>query len=192
LQQLAVDSNGTFAFQIPYCRGYAVFRRNAQEHMNMIWHRLTFFQFYAFLPTPIAQDLSDFPSEGSIDCFSTIFWQNHHMIRAFPPHMCLTSFIFHHGPPRPLGAFLWRTVLYYYGGNGIAFSILTGRAGGLMIIQKMMRHSSLKMITDKYFSYIPNMTHHDGSKFLAEYEKKVKKKPQRLEFFAPNLHHWPF
>ena len=45
-------------------------------------------------------------------------------------------------------------------------------------LQKMMGHSSLKMITDKYFSYIPNMTHHDGSKFMAEYEKKVKKEPQ--------------
>ena len=45
-------------------------------------------------------------------------------------------------------------------------------------IQKMMGHSSLKMITDKYFSYIPNMTHHDGSKFMEEYERKVKKEPQ--------------
>ena len=42
----------------------------------------------------------------------------------------------------------------------------------------MMGHSSLKMITDKYFSYIPNMTHHDGSKFMEEYERKVKKEPQ--------------
>jgi len=41
--------------------------------------------------------------------------------------------------------------------------------------QKMLGHSSLKMITDKYFSYIPNMTHQDGSKFLEEYEKKVVK-----------------
>lgn len=40
-------------------------------------------------------------------------------------------------------------------------------------VQKMMGHSSLKMITDKYFSYIPNMTHNDGSKFLEEYGKKV-------------------
>lgn len=38
-----------------------------------------------------------------------------------------------------------------------------------------MGHSSLKMITDKYFSYIPNMTHQDGSKFLEEYGKKVEK-----------------
>ena len=42
-------------------------------------------------------------------------------------------------------------------------------------VQKMMGHSSLKMITDKYFSYIPNMTHQDGTKFLEEYEKKVEK-----------------
>jgi len=42
-------------------------------------------------------------------------------------------------------------------------------------VQKMMGHSSLKMITDKYFSYIPNMTHQDGSKFIEEYGKKVEK-----------------
>ncbi len=42
-------------------------------------------------------------------------------------------------------------------------------------VMKMMGHSSLKMITDKYFSYIPNMTHQDGSKFLEEYGKKVEK-----------------
>jgi len=42
-------------------------------------------------------------------------------------------------------------------------------------VQKMMGHASLKMITEKYFSYIPNMTHHDGSKFLEEYRKKVEK-----------------
>ena len=42
-------------------------------------------------------------------------------------------------------------------------------------VQKMMGHASLKMITDKYFSYIPNMTHQDGSKFLEEYGKKVVK-----------------
>jgi len=50
----------------------------------------------------------------------------------------------------------------------------------------MMGHSSLKMITDNYFSYIPNMTHYVGSRFMAEYEKKVKKVSQmspRQEFY---------
>jgi integrase len=48
-------------------------------------------------------------------------------------------------------------------------------------VQKMMGHSSLKMITDKYFTYIPNMTHNDGAKFLEEYNKKTGN-------FTPILH----
>ena len=47
-------------------------------------------------------------------------------------------------------------------------------------VQKMMGHSSLKMITDKYFAYVPNMTHNDGSKFMSEYENKFGK-------LTPNL-----
>jgi integrase len=42
-------------------------------------------------------------------------------------------------------------------------------------VQKMMGHSTLKMITDKYFSYVPNMTHNDGSKFMEEYSKTGEK-----------------
>ena len=45
----------------------------------------------------------------------------------------------------------------------------------------MMGHASLKMITDKYFTFIPNMTHNDGTKFLEEYNKKTGK-------FTPVLH----
>ena len=48
-------------------------------------------------------------------------------------------------------------------------------------VQKMMGHASLKMITDKYFAFIPNMTHNDGTKFLEEYNKKTGK-------FTPVLH----
>ena len=57
-------------------------------------------------------------------------------------------------------------------------------------IQKMMGHSSLKMITDKYFSYIPNMTHYDGSKFMEEYKKKGEKRAPNEPhsgFFSPKL-----
>jgi integrase len=49
-------------------------------------------------------------------------------------------------------------------------------------VQKMMGHSTLKKIADKYFSYIPNMTHQDGSKFLEEYERRGKIK-NRNTFF---------
>jgi integrase len=48
-------------------------------------------------------------------------------------------------------------------------------------VQKMMGHTTLKMITDKYFSYIPNITHRDGTKFMEEYNKKTGD-------FTPVLH----
>jgi integrase len=40
-------------------------------------------------------------------------------------------------------------------------------------VQKMMGHSSLKMIVEKYYSYVPNMTHNDGTIFVKEYEKRA-------------------
>ncbi len=40
-------------------------------------------------------------------------------------------------------------------------------------VQKMMGHSSLKMIVEKYYSFIPNMTHNDGSLFVKEYKKRA-------------------
>jgi integrase len=56
------------------------------------------------------------------------------------------------------------------------FATMTISAGeNLGWVQKMMGHASFKMITDKYFSYIPNMTHQDGSKSLEEYGKKAEK-----------------
>ena len=49
-------------------------------------------------------------------------------------------------------------------------------------VQKMMGHASLKMIVEKYFAYVPNMTHNDGSLFVKEYEgrnaKSTPKVPQ--------------
>jgi len=39
-------------------------------------------------------------------------------------------------------------------------------------VQKMMGHSSLKMIFEHYYAHIPNLTHQDGSLFLKEYEKR--------------------
>ena len=40
-------------------------------------------------------------------------------------------------------------------------------------VQKMMGHSSLKMIIEKYYAFIPNMTHNDGSAFMKEYEDQT-------------------
>jgi integrase len=42
-------------------------------------------------------------------------------------------------------------------------------------VQRMLGHSSLKMIVEKYYAYIPNMTHNDGSRFVEEYEHRAEK-----------------
>ena len=53
------------------------------------------------------------------------------------------------------------------------FATLMVSAGeNLGWVQKMMGHSSLKMIFEHYYAHIPNLTHQDGSLFLKEYEKR--------------------
>ena len=46
-------------------------------------------------------------------------------------------------------------------------------------VQKMMGHTSLKMIINNYFSHIPNLTHKDDTRFVQEYEKKISGDPKR-------------
>jgi integrase len=40
-------------------------------------------------------------------------------------------------------------------------------------VQRSMGHASLKMIMDKYFAYIPDMTHQDGSLFVEEFARRI-------------------
>lgn len=54
-------------------------------------------------------------------------------------------------------------------------AMIVSSGGNLCWGQKMMGHSSLKNITEEHFSYITNMSHQDGKKYLEEYEKKVEK-----------------
>ncbi|MCE5262626.1 MAG: site-specific integrase [Deltaproteobacteria bacterium] len=52
-------------------------------------------------------------------------------------------------------------------------------------VQKMMGHTSLKMIIEKYFAYIPNMTHNDGSLFVKEYEGGAAESTPKVPQAAP-------
>jgi integrase len=47
-------------------------------------------------------------------------------------------------------------------------------------VQRMMGHSSSKMIVEKYYAFIPNMTHNDGSLFVKEYEDRVTKSTPKV------------
>ena len=98
-----MDSNRTLAFQIPNRHRYAVLRWYAQQHMDMVRHRIALLHFYAFLSAQIPQYLSNPTPKLPIHHFLPVLRQNDYMILAFPSYMCLTLSIFHYGPPWPLG-----------------------------------------------------------------------------------------
>lgn len=52
-------------------------------------------------------------------------------------------------------------------------------------VQKMLGHASLKMIVEKYYAFIPNMTHNDGSLFVKEYEGRAAKSTPKVPQAAP-------
>ena len=41
-------------------------------------------------------------------------------------------------------------------------------------VQQMMGHSSLRMIQERYYRYIPNLTHLDGSAFFGKISKGAR------------------
>ena len=52
-------------------------------------------------------------------------------------------------------------------------------------VQRMMGHASLKMIIEKYYAFIPNMTHNDGSLFVKEYEGRDEKSTPKVPQVVP-------
>jgi hypothetical protein len=52
-------------------------------------------------------------------------------------------------------------------------------------VQKMLGHASLKMIVEKYYAFIPNMTHNDGSLFVKEYESGDARSTPKVPQAAP-------
>ena len=62
-------------------------------------------------------------------------------------------------------------------------------------VQKMMGHESLKMILERYYSYIKNYQRDDGSAFMEKvYNPSLKEinktsdEDEKSENFTPNLH----
>ena len=47
-------------------------------------------------------------------------------------------------------------------------------------VQQMMGHTSLRMIQERYYRYIPNLTHLDGSAFLAKFQKELEQVTPKL------------
>ena len=103
-QYAPMDSNRTFAFQVPDGMRDAVLGRHAEQHMDMVWHHLTFQKLYSALLAPLAKYFPHSPTYFPIKCFSTVFRDDNYTVLAFPLYMCLTLSILH-----------WRSSLPFWG-----------------------------------------------------------------------------
>ena len=45
------DHQGTLAFQIPHHTRHRILRRDAQQHMDVVWHQMSFDNIYPFVIT---------------------------------------------------------------------------------------------------------------------------------------------
>jgi len=107
--QFSVDPYRTLTLQAAYRHRDAVLRGYTQNHVNMIHRSVSFQQFDAFLQAQLSQQRTDPPSELTVQHFATVLGQDHYMVLALPLHMCLTSPVFHGGPPGPAGPSSWRS-----------------------------------------------------------------------------------
>ena len=95
LQNVPVDSDCALALQKSNRVGNAVLRRNTQQHMNMVWHRFPFQKLDTPLLTQLSKYLPNSLANLPVKNFSAILRNDHHMVLAFPLHVCLTLPILH-------------------------------------------------------------------------------------------------
>src|SRR5208283_509521 len=124
----------TFALQVSDRKRNRILWGHAQQQMDVVRHRMPFQHLDTFLLTQLPQYLADLTTPACKKLLLPVLWYQHHMILAVTFHMGLTLPIFHLDPPWPFGAFLKGGSFHIHAGNGRAFTVLTGRAGGLTLI----------------------------------------------------------
>jgi hypothetical protein len=84
IQQLAMDFDGTFAFQKSDRVGDTVLGRNAQTQMNVIRHGMTFEQFYSPLLAQLPKYPTNFPAHFAEKDFVPILRDEYDMELTVP------------------------------------------------------------------------------------------------------------
>ena len=107
--------------------------RRAEQHVNVIRHRMPLKQLDSLLTTQLPEYLPDLMTESSIHDFLADLRHNDHMVLTRPLCVGLVVPMFRDSSPVPFGAFLQEGCRMINARNGRAFSILTGKVGGLRI-----------------------------------------------------------
>src|SRR6202040_3472662 len=101
--QFPMNAHRTLALQISHRHRDAVLGRDAQQQVDVIRQGVAFQKFDPLLPTKLPKNSSNFSASASKKLPLSVFWQNHNVVLAVPPHMGLATPIFHLDPPRPSG-----------------------------------------------------------------------------------------
>ena len=75
------------SFQVSHNLGYAVLRRDAYQHVDVVWACLCFYDFYALLLAQLPQYNPYVLFYLSIYLHPSIFRRKHHMVLTSPPCM---------------------------------------------------------------------------------------------------------
>src|SRR5689334_20775998 len=99
-QHLAVNADRALALEVPHRHRDAVLGRHAQQHVDVVGHRLALDQLHVLLAAQLAEDLADRPPRPSEKLLPAVLWQDHHVVLAVPLHVGLALPIFtHDGSP---------------------------------------------------------------------------------------------
>jgi len=102
---IAMNPDCALAFEVSDCHRDAVPRRHAQQHMNVIYHRMAFQQLELPLPAQLWKQIPDLVTQLSIDRLLAIFRYNHYTVPTFPLPVGLTLPLFYDRSPWPFGPF---------------------------------------------------------------------------------------
>jgi len=84
MQQLAMNTNGTLAFDEPDDVRHRILWRNLHAQMDVINHHMAFQNFHFLLLTKIPKNLTNPTSQFTVDHFSAIPRNKHNVIFALP------------------------------------------------------------------------------------------------------------
>jgi hypothetical protein len=95
-QKLPMDPDRRLALQKTDGIGHAIFRRNAETQVHMIWHRVALYQLNALLLAQLPQNRSNTSSKLPIDDTASVLWDKNYVILAVPSDVRL-ALPFSHG-----------------------------------------------------------------------------------------------
>ena len=88
------DHQAAFSFEISHDLWYTILRRDTQQHVDMIWARLGFYDLHPLLFTQLPKYLSDIFLDLTIYCHSAVFWCKDYVVLASPRGVLQTLYIF--------------------------------------------------------------------------------------------------